>query len=120
MDDVYKFPWVICIGGTKTQAYNEFARCMGLPKDDEDLGMPDGSFLGNSSVKGGAIWLSSIAKTSTIVHECVHGTNYALQTSGVKPGKQNNDEHYAYYTEWLFKKVYKIWKQSKAPGLKYQ
>ena len=113
-DNIYGFPWVVCFGDDPFEAFRKFIDTFKPDSKDGLTGNPymTACVFTHSDIGAGCIWFSKKSKIGEIVHECVHATNIALQFNGVKPARDDHDEHYAYYMEWLFNEIFKVWRKA--------
>ena len=89
---------------------------------DKDLSYVEKKYNTNSLSNYGAVTLKDETKykkyivafehisDGIIVHEVVHLVNYIFLDCGVELDRVN-DEHQAYFTAWLFRKINKICKK---------
>lgn len=111
-DEYYRMPILICVDGTKCKALTALLKHLKVEADGPNS-FDDGQAACIVWKRDGvALWFKN-KRTVThypgiVAHECLHATNYILQVRGVKPAKEENDEHYCYYLQWLIEKIYSV------------
>lgn len=62
------------------------------------------------------VWYKKDIDIGVLVHECVHIVNFIFNTVGVKLDS-DNDEHQAYYTQFVFEALHKLLIKAEAKNL---
>lgn len=115
VDQIYRVPIIIVVGGTQLDAYKIFSDELSPSITTGEIGI-NGAIAwvyAHEDVDGICIWLGDKTTPSVIAHECLHATNIVLQYRGCKPASEDDDEHYCHYMQWVFEQVYYFWCESK-------
>lgn len=106
---VYNAALMFCTECTKQQAYEHFCnRCNFELQENFKDSVSLGAFLCHHPSKMGCVWVKDQADLPVAIHEIYHAVNYMLQRSDIAPADELNDEHYAYYIQWLFTEFLKF------------